>query len=64
MGIFYDPYCSQYAGNDVNLKETTGVKFVKNIFAFTYHGKCLSCDQNVSLGVDMKLFFDHTYVLF
>lgn len=49
MGIFYDPYCSQYAGNEVNIKDTTGVKFVKDIFAFTYHGYCMDCDSDVSV---------------
>jgi len=49
MGIFYDPYCFQYAGNEVNLKKMTGLNFMKNIFSFTYDTRFKSYYQYLHL---------------
>lgn len=48
MDIYYDPYCSQYAGNDVNLREVSGIFFQQSVFAPFYNGTCIDCSQSVS----------------
>jgi hypothetical protein len=50
MDIYYDPYCSQYAGNDVNLREVSGIFFQQSVFAPFYNGTCIDCSQSVSVG--------------
>lgn len=49
MAIFYDPYCSQYAGADVNLREFSGIKFKSSMFADYYSGSCIDCSESVSI---------------
>lgn len=48
MGIFYDPYCSQYAGNEVSINDQGGVNFDQSMFVQTYKPHCFPCDVNVS----------------
>ncbi len=48
MDIYYDPYCSQYAGNDVNLREVSGIYFQQSVFAPFYNGTCIDCTESVS----------------
>jgi hypothetical protein len=43
MGIFYDPYCSQYAGSSVKISEVTGKSFSKSLFSQYYSTDCISC---------------------
>lgn len=49
MGIFYDPYCSQYAGNSVKISEVTGKSFSKSLFSQYYSSDCVSCASDVSV---------------
>lgn len=46
MDIYYDPYCSQYAGNDVNLREVSGIYFQQSVFAPFYNGTCIDCTES------------------
>jgi hypothetical protein len=48
MGIFYDPYCSQYAGNSVKISEVTGKSFSKSLFSQFYSSDCVTCTSDVS----------------
>jgi hypothetical protein len=48
MDIYYDPYCSQYAGGDVNLREFSGIYFRTSVFEPFYSGTCVDCSENVS----------------
>ena len=48
MSIFYDPYCSQYAGGEVNLLEFSGIKFKRTMFSDFYSGACVDCSESVS----------------
>ena len=48
MGVFYDPSCSQYAGNDININKVTGMSFSKDIFTDASDQECVACDYNVS----------------
>mmetsp|Transcript_37880 Transcript_37880/g.43262 ORF Transcript_37880/g.43262 Transcript_37880/m.43262 type:complete len:536 (-) Transcript_37880:205-1812(-) len=45
MDIFYDPYCSQYAGNDVNLREFSGIYFKQSLFSDFTDGNCIDCSE-------------------
>jgi len=45
MGVFYDPYCSQYAGNSVNINQVSGMSFTKSEFESYYSGSCISCSS-------------------
>ena len=49
MSIFYDPYCSQYAGGEVNLLDFSGIKFKPTMFSDFYSGPCLDCSESVSV---------------
>mmetsp|Transcript_3456 Transcript_3456/g.5259 ORF Transcript_3456/g.5259 Transcript_3456/m.5259 type:complete len:491 (+) Transcript_3456:34-1506(+) len=46
MDIFYDPYCSQYAGNDVNLREFSGIYFRQSLFKDFTNGQCIDCSES------------------
>mmetsp|Transcript_29598 Transcript_29598/g.43678 ORF Transcript_29598/g.43678 Transcript_29598/m.43678 type:complete len:574 (-) Transcript_29598:227-1948(-) len=46
MGIFYDSFCSQYAGNEYNLNEFSGVNFNNEIFEEFYSGDCINCAKS------------------
>ena len=50
MGIYYDQYCSQYAGNDVQISNVADFDFTfqNDIFEDFYSGACISCDTSVS----------------
>lgn len=48
MGIFSDPYCSQYAGNSVNINNYAGVNFDNNIFQEFYKEECIDCSVSYS----------------
>lgn len=67
MGVFYDPYCSQYAGNSVKISEVTGKSFSKSLFSQFYSSDCVSCASDVSRTLLEKhahsvlpLIFGHT----
>ena len=48
MAIFYDQFCSQYAGNDKSLK-SFGLGFQESIFKDFYDTEtCLDCSESVS----------------
>jgi hypothetical protein len=48
MGVFYDKFCSQFAGNDVNLKNF-GLGFKESFFEEFYtDAECLDCSESVS----------------
>ena len=47
MSIFYDPYCSQYAGDEVNLREFSGIYFRSSMFEDYYAGTCIDCSESV-----------------
>jgi hypothetical protein len=49
MDIYYDPYCSQYAGNDVNLREVSGINFQQSVFTPYYNGTCIDCSSSVRI---------------
>jgi len=42
MGVFYDEYCSQSAGDSVNAEDLTGVAF-EDVMASTEELECVSC---------------------
>mmetsp|Transcript_20336 Transcript_20336/g.30958 ORF Transcript_20336/g.30958 Transcript_20336/m.30958 type:complete len:417 (-) Transcript_20336:86-1336(-) len=46
MGIFFDPYCSLYAGSEVNVNEFTGMSFQNSIFESMYSGECIPCSKD------------------
>jgi len=46
MGIFSDPYCSQYAGNEYNLNEFSGVNFNNDDFEDFYSEECIDCAKS------------------
>jgi len=48
MSIFYDPYCSQYAGGEVNLRDFSGIMFRKSMFQDFYSGVCIDCSETGS----------------
>jgi hypothetical protein len=48
MGIFYDPYCAQYAGNSVSINQVSGMSFNKHEFDTYYSGTCISCSGDES----------------
>jgi len=45
MGIYYDNYCNQYAGNEVNLKNA-GLGFREGVFQDFYSSTCLDCSES------------------
>ncbi|KAL7569340.1 hypothetical protein ACA910_016882 [Epithemia clementina (nom. ined.)] len=45
MGIFYDKYCNQYAGNEVSLKNV-GMGFRESAFSSFYSSSCLDCSES------------------
>lgn len=48
MGIYYDKFCSQYAGDKVNMK-SLGLGIQPNAFeAFYSASSCIDCSENVS----------------
>ena len=47
MGIFYDKYCNQYAGNEVSLKNV-GMGFRESAFQDFYSTSCMDCSESVS----------------
>jgi hypothetical protein len=49
MDIYYDPYCSQYAGNDVNLRQFSGIYFRTSLFESFANGTCIDCSQRVGI---------------
>ena len=55
MDIYYDPYCSQYAGNDVNLREISGIFFQQSVFAPFYNGTCIDCTESVSVSQPWRI---------
>lgn len=51
MAVFYDSFCSQYAGNEVSLKNFN-LGFQESAFSEFYDGNsCLDCSESVSLAV-------------
>ena len=54
MSIFYDPYCSQYAGDEVNLREFSGIYFRNSAFEEFYAGICVDCSDSVSSQKQQK----------
>lgn len=48
MGVFYDPYCSQYAGDKVNVNNIVDEKFQADAFDALYSGECIPCESSTS----------------
>lgn len=48
MGIFYDSYCSEYAGDSIDVSNYVGVNFDNDLFSNAYSQECLECTQSVS----------------
>eukprot|EP00550_Attheya_septentrionalis_P001789 CAMPEP_0198282932 /NCGR_PEP_ID=MMETSP1449-20131203/2633_1 /TAXON_ID=420275 /ORGANISM="Attheya septentrionalis, Strain CCMP2084" /LENGTH=636 /DNA_ID=CAMNT_0043979351 /DNA_START=94 /DNA_END=2004 /DNA_ORIENTATION=- len=46
MGLFYDPFCSQFAGDDIDVNSYSDVSFKSDIFSDFYAGSCISCSTN------------------
>lgn len=46
MGVFYDKFCSQYAGKDVSVAKVTGITFSRDVFSNASTSECLACDYN------------------
>lgn len=44
-GVFYDPYCTQYAGNNININAVVDedVIFEADAFESFYNGQCIPC---------------------
>ena len=52
MGLYYDPFCSQYAGSKVNI-DNLGLGIQEDAFADFYGAtECIDCSQNVSTRHD------------
>jgi hypothetical protein len=49
MGIYYDNYCDQYAGNEVDVTKYMGNNFNFNFFSKAQEVECLDCSESVSL---------------
>ena len=48
MGVFYDEYCDQYAGNDIAVYDYIGDDFSTNTFKSVQSSECIECAENVS----------------
>jgi hypothetical protein len=58
MAVFYDSFCSQYAGNEVSLKNFN-LGFQESAFSEFYDGNsCLDCSASVSLS-DLVIYSTH-----
>lgn len=57
MGIYYDSYCSQDAGDNVNVATYLGNDFDFDVFAKLQDIDCLDCSESVSL----ESFLDNKY---
>ena len=57
MGVFYDPFCSQYAGNDITINKVAGISFSKDVFTHASEQDCIACDYNVSSILQILLYF-------
>mmetsp|Transcript_14544 Transcript_14544/g.18987 ORF Transcript_14544/g.18987 Transcript_14544/m.18987 type:complete len:490 (+) Transcript_14544:223-1692(+) len=51
MGIFYDKYCNQYAGNEVNIGNA-GIGFKESTFQDFYSSTCMDCSESDSPPYD------------
>ena len=47
VAVFYDEYCSQYAGDNVNA-DNLNVAFDDSVFEDLYDGSCIDCSESVS----------------
>jgi hypothetical protein len=47
MAVYYDNYCIQYAGNDINVKNF-GLGFKEGMFSEFYSSTCIECSDSVS----------------
>lgn len=50
MGVFYDPYCSQYGGDDLSAKQFSGIAFRSSAFENFYSSSCIDCSESVSFA--------------
>jgi hypothetical protein len=48
MAVYYDNYCIQYAGNDINVKNL-GLGFKEGMFSEFYSSTCVECSDSVRL---------------
>lgn len=46
LDLFYDEYCTKYAGNKYKLNTFTGLKFESSGLADYYDGSCISCKES------------------
>jgi len=46
MGVFYDEYCDQYAGNDIAVYDYLGDDFSTNTFKSVQSSECIECAEN------------------
>lgn len=46
MAVYYDNYCIQYAGNDINVKNL-GLGFKEGMFSEFYSSTCIECSDSV-----------------
>jgi hypothetical protein len=54
MGIYYDPFCSQYAGDNVNIY-SLGLGMARDAFTEFYSSTaCVDCSENVSDTLAIK----------
>ena len=50
LGLYYDEYCSQYAGYDQDINDYTGLNFAEDGLEAYYTTDCISCKESVSLS--------------
>ena len=51
MGVFYDQYCDQYAGDDVDVSDFLGDDFDTDVFTSVQSDvQCLNCGKSVSVN--------------
>ena len=62
MGIFSDPYCSEYVGDEINIQKYTGINFGDNIFSEFYSSECVDCSMNVSRQILFFMLFGKKFM--
>lgn len=46
IGLYYDQYCSEFAGYDIDIAEYTGIQFQEDGLQDYYSSDCISCKES------------------
>lgn len=64
MGIYYDNYCDQYAGDEVDVSKYMGNNFNFNFFSKAQEVECLDCSESVSLFLSTSVVSFYLFIYF